>query len=129
MFFINLKQNLEKYVRPRTTVMADLFTLPPPPSSRQCTEAYFIVPDWGDKVDFHRIIFIGAVSKYFFIAVSQHFGCCFIVFSHCCFTVFSALFHSIFSLLFHSIFCAVSRYLSFVLLTKLSVALSFAQFS
>jgi hypothetical protein len=30
MFFINLKQDLKKYVQPRTSVMADLFTLPPP---------------------------------------------------------------------------------------------------
>ena len=33
-----------------------------PPSSRQRTEAQFLFPDWGDKVDFHSIIFIGAVS-------------------------------------------------------------------
>jgi hypothetical protein len=28
MFFINLKQDLKKYVQPRASVMADLFTLP-----------------------------------------------------------------------------------------------------
>jgi hypothetical protein len=38
-----------------------VYTAPPPPS-RQRTEAQFIFPDWGDKVDFHSIIFIGAVS-------------------------------------------------------------------
>ncbi len=37
--FINLKQDLKKYVQPRTSVMADLFTLAPspPPPSRQHT--------------------------------------------------------------------------------------------
>ena len=42
MFFINLKQDLKKYVQQRTSVMADLFTLAPlplPPPSRQHTEA------------------------------------------------------------------------------------------
>ncbi len=39
-----------------------VYTAPPPPPSRQRTEAQFIVPDWGDKVDFHSIIFIGGVS-------------------------------------------------------------------
>ncbi len=37
-----------------------MYTAPPP--SRQCTEAQFIFPDWGDKIDFHSIVFIGAVS-------------------------------------------------------------------
>jgi hypothetical protein len=31
MFFINLKQDLKKYVQQRTSVMADLFTLAPLP--------------------------------------------------------------------------------------------------
>ncbi len=62
MFFINLKQDLKKYVQPKTSVMADLFTLAPaPPPPRQHTEAQFIVPDWVDKVNFCRII-NGAVS-------------------------------------------------------------------
>ena len=39
-----------------------VYTAPPLPPSRQRTEAQFILPDWGDKVDFHSIIFIGAVS-------------------------------------------------------------------
>ncbi len=37
-----------------------VYTAPPP--GRQRTEAQFIFPDWGDKVDFHSIILIGAVS-------------------------------------------------------------------
>ena len=82
MVFINLKQDLKKYVQPRTSVMADLFTLapapPPPPPSRQHTEAQFIVPDWGYKVDFHILI----------LAL-------FTVFFHAFFTAFSALFHII----------------------------------
>jgi hypothetical protein len=64
MFFINLKQDLKKYVQPRTSMMADLFTLPaipsPPPNLADNTvhkEAKFIVLDWGDKVDFHSNFF------------------------------------------------------------------------
>jgi hypothetical protein len=41
MFYINLKQDLKKYVQPNISMMADLFTLAPapPPPSRQYTEA------------------------------------------------------------------------------------------
>jgi hypothetical protein len=63
--------------------MDALFTLaqatPPPPTPRkQHTEAQFIVPDWGYKVDFH--ILIMALFHSIF---------------HALFTAFSALFHSI----------------------------------
>ena len=32
MFYINLKQDLKKYVQPNISMMADLFTLAPAPS-------------------------------------------------------------------------------------------------
>ncbi len=91
-------------VQPRTSMMADFFTLPPPPPSRQHTEAQFIVPDWGVKVDFHSIIIIFiAVSQYFWrcftifvIAVSNNYWHCFQLYSGPCYC--TVLFSTIFQL-------------------------------
>ncbi len=57
-FYYVFFKSKEKYVA-KTSVMADLFTLtynpPPPPHSRvHITEAKFLVPDRGDKVDFGK---------------------------------------------------------------------------
>ncbi len=113
MFFINLKQDLKKYVQPRASVMADLFTLPysvysvlladntQRPNSQSLIERItstftvlllLVLVHSIFLLLFHSTF--GAVSQYFLIAVSQYFRHCFIVFFHCCFTVFFTLFRS-----------------------------------
>ena len=114
MYFINLKQELKKYVQPRASVMADLFTLPysvysvlladntQRPNSQsligRITSTFTVLLLLALVHSIFLLLFhstFGAVSQYFLIAVSQYFRHCFIVFFHCCFTVFSALFHNI----------------------------------